>query len=187
MSLRPLFTLSLPLAVSALCLIGAGTVQAKQERLTEEAIKAFYNKAAQVQLEGAQATVDFLEKHAAEDVDITMHIIVNIKGAPQQKQTRHMDKSTLIADTKKGYEIGAVEDVGNEVIKIEIADDGQSAKVKETSYSNTILTQPTPQGTVTLRNIQNMFCDDTIILNAQGVIKSTQSECSVEVEMEPVQ
>lgn len=155
------------------------------EQLSEQAIRDFYQKAVDVQLEGAEPTVAFLEKHIAPKAVATMHMITNIKSVPPKKNTEKFNKTRLINTTRQGYKIMKLKTIESTVLSIKVAEDGRSATVKDSTFSTLIQNIPAPQGVLAFDTEQSMLCDGEVFLE-EGVIKAGSSTCNVEVTMEPV-
>ncbi len=173
------------LSLTAICALSSASFAA--DILTKSEIESFYAQSAEAQLLGENITINFLQEHVHEDAKTTLHMITNMAGMPTQKETRIYDKARLLKETKQGYEIGDLKSSENNVLGIDISEDGKSAKVKSSSYSIVNMNLPTPQGIISLISEQSMLCDDFVVLNAQGVIQAKDGECSVEVNLKPVQ
>lgn len=152
------------------------------EKLTQDLIKDFYKKAELASLEGGKTILKFLDKHTAEDAKTKLHMRTVMPNKPPEKSVVISDKTTMLADTKSAYERGSVDNMKTEVISVNISDDGKSASVVERTVSDYSLTLPEDQK-VKIRSDQS--CDTSIILN-DGIIQSGNSECDVEVNIEPV-
>ncbi len=157
------------------------------DKLTEDGIRKFYKRAAEVQLEGAKPAIEFFEKHIHKDAQMTLNMITNVKGAPPQKETVKHDKKSLLRDTRTGYKTSKLNDLENTVLAIKIANDGKSAKVKDTTYGSSTMNIPTPGGILPYNLEQSMLCDGEIVLGDDGTIQSKDSTCNVEMTMTPVE
>lgn len=155
------------------------------DKLTEETIKEFYKKSVEVQFEGVEPAIAFFEKHIHKDSQMVMNMITNMKGAPPQKQTIKQNKKTLLKDTRAGYETSKLKTLESSVLSVDIAEDGQSARVKDSTYGVSIINIPTHGGTVAFEAEQSMLCDGEIVIE-DGIMQSKDSTCNIEVKMEPV-
>ncbi len=153
----------------------------KKDVLTEEAIRAFYKQAADVQIKGSTETLAFLEKHTHENARNELHMRTRMEGQPPQKTTVISDKATVLKETKEAYEKGNVDSIETEIIEVDIADDGQSAKVIEKTSSDFTLSI---SETKTLLIASKQSCDTEVVLTA-GVVQTKESECDVEVNVKP--
>lgn len=148
--------------------------------LTEEIIKKFYDDATQVQFEGGEATVNFLEKHTHDDAVNTVMLRTIRPGSAPEKQKIISDKSKLLEDTKAAYEKGSVESIDTDVMTIDIAEDGQSAAIVEkTKYVYKLALSETEE--VLLKTDQS--CDVEILLE-ENIIKTGDADCTVEVKIQ---
>lgn len=152
------------------------------DMITDQMIKDFYHQAAQIQLSEPEEAVAFYEAHLHEDSLSVVSMISNVEGAPSQKQRLEYDKKTLIEQTKSGYEFGRVDSIENNVLSIQIASDGQSARVKDTTYALLTMSFPTPEGVVPMRSENSVLCDDLVVLD-QGVLKIKESACNMEMNL----
>ncbi len=150
--------------------------------ITDQMIKDFYHQAAQIQMAEPEEAVTFYEKHLHENSISMVSMISNAEGAPTQKQRLQYDKKTLIEQTKSGYEFGRVQSIENTVLSIDIAGDGLSARVKDTTYAIIDMSFPTPDGIVPMRSENSVLCDDLVVFD-QGVLKIKESVCSLEMNL----
>ncbi len=169
------------LSFAAVCALSMPSYAA--DVLTSSDIESFYHQSAEVQMLGEGVTLEFMQEHFHDDAKTVMHITTNMKGMTSQKETRTFDKESLLQAIKKSYEIGEVKKVESNVIFVDIAADGKSAKVKSNSYSLVLMGVTGPQGKVYLLIDQTMFCDDDVVLSSGNVIQAMGSECSVEVNV----
>lgn len=155
-----------------------------QDVLREEAIRNLYDESIKVQLEGAQQTIDFYERHMHPDGQIVMHLVSRVKGATTEKSTHEFSKAQMLAETQKTYDTSRFLNIEGNVIAVKIAQDGKTAKVKSSMVASVITRVPTPQGMVPLNMEQSALCDDVVVLSPQNVIQITQSTCNAEAVME---
>lgn len=155
--------------------------------LTEDNVRSFYKESIDVQLAGLKPTMDFMKKHTHEDARTVINVISNMAGAPQQKQTMSMNKEELLRETQKGMEMGDLQSIESTILVLKISEDGRSANVKDSTYSEFTMSMNAPHGVVTFRAEQSMLCDSLVVLNDEGVIQSKDNNCSSEINIKPVQ
>lgn len=163
------------------------TVYADTSDLTDDNVRNFYKESIDVQLAGLKPTMDFMKKHTHKDAKTVINVISNMAGAPQQKQTLSMNKEELLRETQKGMEMGGLQSIESTILVLKISEDGQSANVKDSTYSEFTMSMNAPHGVVTFRAEQSMLCDSLIVLNDEGVIQSKDNNCSSEINIKPVQ
>ena len=148
--------------------------------LTEELIKEFYAESKRVQLEGAEATLAFFEKHTHDDIENTVYLRTIQPKGPPQKQTLTSNKEKFLEETKAAYEKGKIDSIETELVSIDISEDGQSALVHEKTESSYTLNLSEDEQLI-LNSQQS--CDVDIVLN-DGVQQTRKSTCDVEVRVE---
>ena len=104
-----------------------------------------------------------------------------------QKHSVTYNKAKIIENTRKGYEFGSLSDIQSDVVSVNIASNGKSAKVKDKTFSLFNMNRMSSLGNVAFTNEQSMYCDAVLVLNSRGVIQSKSGICNVEVTMIPVE
>jgi len=155
-------------------------VQEAHAALTEDLIKEFYAESKRVQLEGAEATLAFFEKHTHDDIENTVYLRTLQPKGPPQKQTLTSNKEKFLEETKAAYEKGKIDSIETELVSIDISEDGQSALVHEKTESSYTLNLSEDEQLI-LNSQQS--CDVDIVLN-DGVQQTRKSTCDVEVRVE---
>lgn len=157
-----------------------------QDTLTEERIRDFYQKSVDVQLQGEEPSVAHMKKHMHKESTITMHLVTNVTGMPSHKETRVHSKRDAIKETREGYKLGKLKTIENNVISYEIASDGRTAKVKDTTYMTFVINVPTPKGIVSFNAEQSALCDNDISVNEENTIIINNSVCNAEAKLTPI-
>lgn len=164
--------------------LGGGQIAMAQDRITEQAIRSFYKESAEIQMEEKDTAVAYFKKHLAEDAVLMVRTITNMEGVPPQKQEMKFNKKEMVEETERGYQYGRVQKIENTVLRVDIAEDGKSARVKDSSFAIMSINIPGPQGNVPMKSENSILCDDTIVLGANGVLQIKDSVCNMEVSME---
>lgn len=147
--------------------------------LSEEAIRAFYKESVDVQLTGAEETLEFLDKHTHADAKSILHIRTLIQGQPPKKENVITSKEDVLSDTKAAYEKGHISHVNTDILSIDIAEGGQSATISERTQLD--FTMPSSSGDqVSVKSKQS--CDTALVLTDK-IIQTKNSECDVEVNV----
>ncbi len=159
-----------------------------QENITDQKIRDFYKQSSSLDLmTNEERLVDFLERHTHNDAQMTLHIITNIQGVPPQKQTQTFSKKEIIRETVNGFKMSTIESVENTILNVKIGADQKTASVKDSTYSISKMSVPTPQGTMSFKSEQSMLCDSDLVLGVDAVIQSKTVECNVETNLTPLQ
>lgn len=155
--------------------------------LDRTAVDRFYRDSVAAQLAGAEETVSFLKKHAAEDLSASMKLISRVPGAPQpQTEEMTLGKRQLILKTKEGARNTRVQSFRTNLLSVKFSEDKKRALVKNTSFAVSLVRLMSPEGgSVLMRAEQSMFCDDELKISPGGLIQFDKSRCSVEVVLEP--
>tara|TARA_R110002095_G_scaffold62103_1_gene52457 strand:- start:1287 stop:1832 length:546 start_codon:yes stop_codon:yes gene_type:complete len=145
--------------------------------LTEDRVNAFYQGSVDAQMKGVKPTYEFIKKHTHDEADITIHSISNMDGSLPQKQTMSLNKQELLRETQKGMELIQMGKVENNILRLEISEDGKSAKVKDNTYSVFTLSMDL---VTKFRVEQSMLCDSVIVLNNDNIVQTKSSVCNSE-------
>lgn len=156
--------------------------------LTEAKITDFFEESAEMQQKGKDKALAFLEEHVSDDAVIHLTTMVKMAGDPTTREdVRTFTKREMIDATGDSYDVGEIERVENKIISVEIADDKQSAEVKDTNFTIMSMQMPSADGKgVKFKSETTMFCTDTVIMNKKGVIQISKSECTAEAKIEPL-
>lgn len=149
-----------------------------EDQLTEDAIRDFYKQAAEALMADEETAVAHLEKHFHEDVKLTMITKMTFEDIPPMESLIIYDKKTYISDTRFSYKTGKTEKIESEILSLEIAPDGKSAKVSDKTHIYMAIELPTPSKTEIVST-----CDDEIILNDEAMIQVKDVKCNLEMEI----
>ncbi len=157
------------------------------DRLTEQAIRGYYEESTNVQLKGLDETMVFFEKHIGSDATITVNATTFIKGVEPKKETVVHDKNKVLQATQAGYKVGYPVKLKSTIQSVDIASDGRTARVEDTSHAIYMLTLPLGGGgAAKFKSEQLMHCDSQVFLNKSGIIQSGDAVCNAEILMTKV-
>ena len=172
-----------------LCALFGGLISAPafaEGSLSEESIRTFYAQSMTAQKSGIEKTVAFLDKHTHENATTVINAISHMQGAPQNEQTMTLNKKELLAETHKGRRAMELKDIKNNILSITVADDGQSALVKDSTYSTLILTMPGTGAQMARFDVEQLMLCDTELTIETGVIQMKNNVCNSEVNIKPL-
>jgi hypothetical protein len=153
---------------------------AEQDRITEAAIRSFYKDAAQAHQLPYDRYVSYLEQNMAADYSGTVATTINIPGQQPIQQTITQTKQEMLATSKRDYEAMHGTKIVNEVVKIEIAADGRSAKVQDrTIFTGMTMGGPSAEKPVFIDG--GGPCVDSLILSPEGILQASHSSCIIEL------
>ena len=154
--------------------------------LSEESIRKFYAQSMTAQKSGIEKTTAFLDKHTHENATTVINAITHMQGAPQNEQTMTLNKKELLAKTYQGRSAMDLKEIKNNILSFTIAEDGQTAVVKDSTYSTLVLTMPGTGAQKARFDVeQSMLCDTELIIEA-GIIQVKNNICNSEVSIKPL-
>lgn len=157
-----------------------------QNTITHEGISTFYKASIKAQMSGYLEAEYFFKKHIHDDAKFTIKTQVIVPGGKPKEDVAVYDKQQTIENTKLGYEAGYPVEIKHRVLSHVIAENGESAQVKD-SYLVTFLLDTEIDGRkIKVKSEQNMQCDNELILSDGGFIQSRLSECFTRIKMTKV-
>ena len=157
-------------------------------KITKERLDQFYKDSTASQLSGVEEAIAFTEQHLHEDLETIMHVTSKIEGAPDQEETLIYNKTEFLADTRRGFDIGKIEEIKSGVVSHKIAKDGRSAQVKDRTYSMASIPMPISETEVQVYNLrQYLNCDNIYVLSEADVLQLKTSTCEVKGQMSRLQ
>lgn len=167
------------IAFAAFSLLCSATIaQAAADKLTEDAIRAHFKEMEEVQMKSAEEVVAFYDKHSASTIRSILNISKRSMGQDMEPEVIDMNKTDMLDRIKTAHTKLKPDFAKLEVISIEIAPDGKTAKVKENLYGRFTLTGKTEQGETSIPAEQSVLCDDKLAIE-NGVILMTESMCEI--------
>ncbi|HTK83616.1 MAG TPA: hypothetical protein VL625_00895 [Patescibacteria group bacterium] len=147
--------------------------------ITEDAVRAFYQKSVEVLKDPYETYFDFMTKSLSDDFVSVTEMTATIPGQPPTKNTDHQTKETLLQSARTAYDGSKEATVNSEVKDIVIAPNGKTATVTdETTIKG--LGIPSGGGKMILGD-SNSRCRDDLGLSSDGSIQITKSTCTVDL------
>ncbi|MGH1403543.1 MAG: hypothetical protein ACRBDL_04815 [Alphaproteobacteria bacterium] len=186
-----MFRVSSRLLLVCTCLSVSALPSYAADRLTRDSIQEYYDVSTKVQLKGGEETMAFFKKHIGDEAKITVNATTYIKGQEPAKETVTHSKGKVLQATQAGYKAGYPVKLKSTIVSVDIAQDGRSARVKDTSHAIYMLTLPL-DGSVGGRSAkfkseQLMHCDSTVFINSSNIIQSGDAVCTSEILMSEVE
>ncbi len=176
-------------AIMGLSVFSTSTAIANDtSKITKERLDKFYEDSIVAQLASVDEAMAFTEKHLHEDLETIMHMTSKIEGGLDQEETSVYDKAKFLEDTRKGFDVGKIEEIKSEVVSYDIAKDERSAQVKDRIYSMASIPMPVSETEIqmyTLRQFVN--CDNLYVLNDADVLQIKTSTCEVKGQLSRAQ
>ena len=151
---------------------------AKEERITEAQVRAYYEALNNSYKKPYEEHVALLKKAFRENFIGTMASTLSGAGITPTSSSDIMTYKRLIAEAGVDYTAMKNATIKQEINDIRIAEDGQSAKVAAKSTVKGMLF-PTPEGGQMHVDTQSS-CEDEMALNAEGVLQTVKASCAVE-------
>jgi hypothetical protein len=152
--------------------------------ITKERLDTFYENTVAVQLAGEKESVEFFEKHLHGEFEGVMHVISKIENASMQEETIVLTKFEYLRDIKKTYETATIEELKSGIVSYDVAEDGNSAIVKDRTYTMVNIPIEKAKGEFEVYNLrQFIICDKLYVLSEEDVILLKSSSCEVEGQM----
>ena len=155
--------------------------------LSREDVQAFYDRDAQAQMNGIDETVVFYRRHFGDNAKAYLKTITHAPGNQSQTSNLTLNKKQIIIQAKQGAQTAKVQTVKTRVLSVDPSEDGKKAKVKVTSFGETLVRVPSPMGGIMrMMAEQTSFCVDDLSLNDENQIIIENTKCNLEVTMRPM-
>ena len=166
---------------AAVTLVGAVPAFAQDGRLTQESVKALYNKGIQMRDSSAEDYVKYLEENMMDDIKIVLDVEMQTDGVKGPRQTQTLNKRGMIESSKGGFNPNNQYD--QEIISITISPDGQTATIKDETDAKIFAELPGPSGQINLQMDQNVLCEIKMVNSGGGQPKLSDTACNIDTEV----
>lgn len=181
----PVATAPAPSGVKVIETITDGTKGApmgeviESNRLTEDALKSFYDTSKRIHLKPYNEYLAFLNRYTSSDVQIISNVTSNMPGMPTKKQTITMDKAKFIDSLPESYKFSQGASLNHKLVSVKIAEDGQTAAAQDVTMISTVM--PIPGSEKTLQVESQSTCDDNFKVATGSQPQMTKSVCKTDV------
>ena len=185
------FFISLCLTLLALPTLALAQASKADGRLTEAALRDFYNLSLTIHKKPFADYEAFMKSHMSDDVEIKMNSIALVDGAPPQTDVVTMDKPKVMAALKDDYDNSQDAVMDQKINKIDITPDGKSAVVKTVvvitkDMKNMGITGQKDQKPISVHLQSQSLCEDTLTLNTANEPQISKSNCTTKTKISPV-
>ncbi|MDB5490202.1 MAG: hypothetical protein JWO78_51 [Micavibrio sp.] len=172
-------------ALAALLFIGLSPAPAysqKSDRLTDASVRQFYAELPGVFKKPYAVFLKEYSARASDDLLITNRTTITLPGQPPTQTTEELTRQQLLDGAQQAYQAASQAKLWNQVLSVQIAQDGMTAEVQEISRIQG-MTAPGADAEHTFIANSTETCTDHIKLEPGVGIQMVKSECEVSVNV----
>lgn len=158
-----------------------GKIIPLQNKLTADTIRTFYAASKKIHKQPYPEYVGYMNLHTRPDLQVTLNITNHLPNNEEKKQTAVLNKDQFMAGLADNYKISQGAEIQHTLTNLKIAEDGQSATVKDITMLSNVLDLPVAQGRPANVEIQTQSaCEDVVVVGPGAVPQLQKSTCSAE-------
>jgi hypothetical protein len=150
--------------------------------ITEAALQAFYDEVNASYKWPYEKHLERMKNSFDPAYRAKVDSTITIPGNAPASSRSHVSYDELIEDARRGYDSMQTATVKTMLSKIEIAPDGQSAKLREETKIRR-MSMDTPEGTI--YGDSTAVCDDEVVMTATGTLQVKASICTMTLTITP--
>lgn len=171
--------------LAALLIIGMSSVPAhsqKSNRLTDAGVRQFYADLPGLFKKPYDQFIREYSDRASDDLQITNKTTISLPGQAPTQTTEELTKQQLLDGAQQAYQAASQAKLWNQVLSVQIAQDGMTAEVQEISRIQG-MSAPGADAEHPFIASSTETCTDHIKLEPGIGIQMVKSECEVSVNV----